>query len=103
MNAQEQDNKHQVCPEDVSNRELSKTKSDNLYTTFAFLLEAFLENAPPKYKRKNEPNISAIAKKIEELATIANNNESLKSQRIESIKERIEEALRVKKQQLPQK
>jgi isocitrate/isopropylmalate dehydrogenase len=76
---------------------LSKTKSDNLYLTFAFLVEAFSESAP-KYKG---PNVATIAAHLESLALAANSKETLSGQKTEAIKDRIEAAMSTKRKTLP--
>jgi hypothetical protein len=81
---------------------LSRTKTDNLYTTFAFLVEALAKTAP-KYRVKDAPNINAIASHIEELATFANKRDKLSGQSHEAIKDRIEDAMKAKKEKLSQK
>ena len=80
---------------------LSKTVANNLFTSFAFLVEAFAETAP-KYGSK-DPNISAISKRIAELAATANGGEPMDNQGYESIRKRIKQALNIKKSNLPQR
>ena len=72
-----------------------------LYATFGFLVEAFAQTSR-KYGG-DEPNISAIATHVENLAQAANNGERLSAQSQEAIKSRIEIALDAKKAKLPQK
>ena len=93
----------QAIEEDIGPKGgLSRTKTDNLHTTFAFLVEALAKTAP-KYRVKDAPNNSAIAIHIENIATDANNGELLPGQGHESIQDRIEDARRAKKEKLPQK
>ena len=85
---------------------LSKTRAGHLFTTFALLFEDLAkhlsETAPKKYGDRI-PNIEAIAMYIEKLAKKANNRENLPGQGHEAIKDRIEEAMEIKKSKLPQK
>jgi hypothetical protein len=81
---------------------LSRTKKNNLYTTFAFLVDAFYKIASDKYG-EDKPSVLNIAKHLEDLATKANNGEPLPGQGDEAIKDRIEEALEVKRSKLPQR
>lgn len=78
----------------------STTKKENLYTTFAFLVEALAEVAP-KYKHVDKPNVSQIAELIAKHAKDANSGEKLQGQSAESIKDRIEESIKIKKSKLP--
>ncbi len=78
---------------------LSKTKAKNLYITLGFLVEAFSSIAP-KFGKGN-PNVSAIAAHIEKLATSSNHNAPISGQSKESIKDRIEMALKIKGSSLP--
>jgi hypothetical protein len=80
---------------------MSKTVANNFLTTFAFLVEAFASTAD-KYGSDN-PNILAIATRIEELANKAYGGEKFPGQGHEAIKKRINEAMKVKKSNLPQK
>lgn len=82
---------------------LSKTKADNLYISFAFLIEAFI-NKIPKYGSSDKPtNVSAIAEQIEKIAKEANNNEKLSGQSDQAIRDRIEDAFKIKRSKLPMK
>jgi hypothetical protein len=87
--------------DNTDGKRLSKTKADNLYTTLGFLVEAFADTNQ-KYGGK-KPNVQAISKHLEKLASTANKNINLPGQRHESIKDRIEEAFRVKKSKLEKK
>ena len=90
---------------DVSIDQLSPTKGDHLYMTFALLIDAFLENSTDNQLKHsdNRPNVKNISLKLEELATNANKGTILDGQSNEAIKKRIAQALKVKKQKLPQK
>ena len=77
---------------------LSKTKADNLYTTFALLLEAFCLKFPT-YTSNGDINVSATAEHLSKQSEIA--GEPLPGQKPEAIKDRIEEALKVKKSKFP--
>lgn len=83
---------------------LSKTKADNLYTTFAFIVEALVQKTQ-NYKNTDSGklNIQTIAENIASAAKQANNGYDLTGQSAESIKSRIEESMRIKKSKLPSK
>ncbi len=81
---------------------LSKTKAENLYTTFAFLVEAFAETAP-KYKNGDKPNAENIAKHLEELVKKANTNRGLSGQGSQTIRKLIRLALKTKAKTLHNK
>ena len=93
-----QENEEDVGP----NGGLSKTKANNLLTTFALLVEDIAKSAP-KYRIKGEPNVSIIAEYIEELATNVDTGEKLSGVGNESIKSWIEAAIEAKKEKLDQK
>jgi hypothetical protein len=76
---------------------LRKVKADNLYTTFAFLLESFASKTS-KYMQDGKINVDALAKFLHEQAVAADTN--LSGQSHEAIKDRIEEALKIKKSKL---
>lgn len=80
----------------------SKTKEENLYATFAFLIEAFSQTAP-KYRKGEKINVSELAQSIEDMATKANNGAALYGQKAETIKSIIERAVKEKQQKLPKK
>lgn len=83
-----------------SNLSLSETKANNLYTTFAILVKAYASSATAYKKSEGEPNVSNIASRLENLAKELNNDEALDNQSSESIKTRIEEAMRIMKSKL---
>jgi len=87
--------------EESSKGGLSKTKAKGLYVTLAFLVDEFAKSTQ-KYRIADKPNNKAIAEHICKLARDANNGENLQGQSSESIKSRIEEAMRIKKENLPQ-
>jgi hypothetical protein len=87
--------------DDTDGKRLSKTKADHLYTTLGFLVEAFAATAE-KYGSK-KPKVQVIAYELEKLASKANKNFTLQGQNNEAIKDRIEEALRVKESKLEKK
>lgn len=78
---------------------LSKLKSENLHTSFAFLVEAFADLGS-RFKSADSPNIKAIAERIAELATKANKGQPLSGQSSEAIKDRIEQAARIRRKKL---
>ncbi|SFM52110.1 hypothetical protein [Nitrosomonas communis] len=80
----------------------SETKRENVLTTFAFLVEAFAETAP-LYKDGGNPNATTISKKIEELATIANNGRPITAQRFQTIRKLIAEASEIKERTMLRK
>jgi len=83
---------------------LGKTKADNLYTSFAFLVEALAKSAPGYREGEGEserPNVLAIATRISELARKANGGETLGGQSSEAIMDRVEAAVKVKVSKLP--
>ena len=79
---------------------LSKTRADNLFTTFSFLVEAYAKSSNKIVN--GEPNNDAVAKHLEKLATNTKTKETLSGQSDEAIKDRIEEAKSIKKSKLPQ-
>ena len=78
----------------------SLRKVNSLKTTFAFLVEAFVEatNSDKYRHRNNTPNVIAISKKLEQLATNANKNSPWVGQGHESIKKRITDAIDIKQE-----
>lgn len=74
----------------------SEPKRDNVYTTLAFLVEAFA-NTAPKYKYGDKPNAKAIGKHLAALAKEANDNDDLLGQGAETIRKLIALALKTKK------
>lgn len=81
---------------------LNKTKAENLYTTFAFLVEALAQKTP-NYRISDSGKliIKAIAEGIAASAKQANKGDTVPGQSEESIKSRIEESMRIKKSKLP--
>lgn len=77
-----------------------KTKEENLYTTFAFLIEAFSQTAT-KYRKDEKINVSALADTLADMATKANNGIALYGQSVETIKSVIENAIKEKQKKLP--
>ena len=75
------------------------TKLDNVYVTFAFLLEEFFSST--RYQNDGKMNVSTMAEHIEALINDSNNNQKLPGQSHEAIKTRIEDAMEAKKQKLP--
>lgn len=87
----------EVFSEDGS---LKKVYADNLFTTMAFLIEAFSKTMPV-YHSEHGPVVIAIARKIEALAKEAcGGADSLPGQKQGAIKLRIGEAMRRKKKVL---
>lgn len=82
------------------NNGLSKTKAENLYTTFAFLVEAFSETAT-KYRNGEKINFSALADALAERAAKENHGITLQGQGSETIKSIIERSMDEKKKKLP--
>lgn len=82
----------------------SELKRDNVYTTFAFLVEAFANTAPiNKYKYGDKPNAKAIGEHLATLAKKANNNDDLSGQSAETIRKLIGQALNTKKRIINEK
>lgn len=83
-------------------QKLTTARYNNLSTTFAFLLDAYLERCDDSYKHKDgTPIIKAIAGHLESVAKRANKGMKLGGQSAESIKDRIEEAIDIRKSKLP--
>ena len=83
-----------------NNGPTSKTV-DSLKTTFAFLVEAFVEATTSKFSHADgRANVAALSKKLEQLAEKANKGSGLEGQGHESIKKRIDDAMRAKKKAL---
>lgn len=79
---------------------LTKTKKENLYITFGLLIEAYAEMPNSGYLQSGKPVVDAIAKQLNHLAGQASKEESPSGQSVESIKDRIEEALKIKESKL---
>lgn len=88
--------KPRVIPQVQNNEGLSPKKAEGLYTTFAFLLEAFLNSkaGAKLFGTPDKPNINRIAEHLENLAVIP--GEAKNGQSVEAIKDRIEAAIRIK-------
>lgn len=81
--------------------ELKPKDAKNLYLTFAFLIDAFAQTTTKFQSTADKsPNISAIANRIEELAKNGFGTEKHTGQSAESIKTRIENAMKIKKEYL---
>lgn len=80
---------------------LSRVKAEHLYATLAFFVEDFSTKAPGYRLPDGRPNVAAIAKRVSELATTANGKQPLQGQKAEAIKDRIEKALRIRREKLP--
>lgn len=85
---------HQLVDSSKGKRE-STTRLENLYISFAFLIEAFVKDKP-KYKNGDKVNVSQLAEFISNLTN--KDSTPMKSQSAEAIKVRIEESIRKKKQ-----
>ena len=87
-----------IQPENEStlNGGLSKFTADNLYTTFALLVEAFSQTLH-KYGKGSNPNVSEIA---EHLQTIAAKTNVKNGQSQEAIRKRISEAMKRRKKKM---
>jgi hypothetical protein len=81
---------------------LSRTKSENLFASLGFFVEAFADTAP-KYRISNRPNVHTISEHVATLAVTANRGEPLSGQSKEAIKDRIEDSLKIKRSKLPAK
>jgi hypothetical protein len=83
--------------------ESGQTKLENLFTSFAFLVEALAGNGTGKEFRHDDgrPNISTISARLARLAADANKKQPLSGQGAEAIKKRIKEAMHIKQSKLP--
>lgn len=88
-----------VAPE----KGLSTTKADNLYLSYAFLIDEFicLKDSAAFRHKDGTPNVSRIACYFAEIAEKANGNEKLNGLGKENIKTHIEQAMKVKRSRLP--
>lgn len=82
---------------------LSNVKAQNLYTSFAFLVEAFAQIATGFKHEDDSPNVKAISERIAKLSETANKGQQLAGQSTHAIKKRIEEAAKIKRSILPNK
>ena len=73
------DNDDEAEVED-SNGGLSEKMANSLYTTFAFLVEAYAESEKSFQRTDGRPNVMAIAMCLEDLATIASKPNSIRGQ-----------------------
>ena len=74
---------------------------DSLKTTFAFLVEAFVESTPSSYRHSDDgANVAVLSRKLEQLAEKANKGLALEGQGQESIRKRIFDAMSAKKKVL---
>lgn len=80
---------------------LSPTKAEGLYTSFAFLVDELANAKENKYKSSGRLNVSAMASDLHEAAKAAYRDEPLPGQSTESIKSRIEEAMKIRRAKLP--
>ena len=74
---------------------LGKNSANSLYTSFAFLIEAFAEIAATRYQVNGKPNSNAIAKHLAELASKASGG-NIYGQDTDSIRKRISLAMKIK-------
>lgn len=79
--------------EDAFDKELKRKSAVSLHVTLGLLVSLFAESGGSKLGSGQKPNISNIAKKIDEYAKQRNGGYPLTGQRTEAIKERIEKAL----------
>ena len=75
---------------------LSRTSANSLYLTFAVLVEAFVEANPDLANDDSKPTVSALAELLSNRAKKPGRRDPIYGQRAERIKDRIEEALKVK-------
>lgn len=96
----EPQSKHKNKEEADAKGRLSKTMANNLYTTLALFVEEFASSATAyRHEETGKPNVSNIAKYLHEViteGTEGNTKETLEGQSRESIKSRIEAAMRIK-------
>lgn len=76
---------------------LSRKMADSLYTTFAFLVEAYVKSEKSLQRNDGSPNVIEIAACLASLATCASKHNSIIGQGTQSIKKRIEKAMKIKR------
>lgn len=75
---------------------------NNLLTTFAFAVETIADRPGRKLRHTDgSVNVAQVAEELEERAAKANDGKSLDDHKFEAIKDRIEAAMKAKKDQLP--
>ena len=81
----------------------TRAKIENLLTTFALAFEALVERSGTGFVNNGKINVKALADYLSGQATKANGGEVLPGQSAEAIKDRIEAALKAKRERLPGK
>lgn len=76
-------------------------KDENLLASFAFLVELYSATLPKLHHDDGTPKVDVVAKCIAQHAIKMNNKMKLRGQSDEAIKDRIEEAMKVKRSKLP--
>lgn len=77
---------------------LSKKSAESLYTTLAFLVEAYIAADKSSRRPDGSPNVLAIAENLESLATCASKQgTTIPGQGAQSIKKRITKALEIQR------
>jgi len=79
---------------------LGATSTKHLYTTFAFLIEAFSKTATKYHKGDGSPNVMAIAEFLERVAKTSDKAPPMDGQGREAIKKRIAKAMLAKQENL---
>ena len=80
---------------------ISKRVAENLYTTFAFLLEAYVDKHLKALRSADgSVNVSATARELTKRISENPETKDLRGQGEEAIKDRIEEAMKIKKNKL---
>jgi len=84
---------------------LSRTRAENLYLSYAFLIEEFIKcKVGLAYSHEDgRPNVSRIASHLFEQTKVAAGGQEIDGVRFESIENHIKEAFRVKKLRIPPK
>jgi hypothetical protein len=93
------DNDDEAEVED-SNGGLSEIMANSLYTTFAFLVEAYAESEKSFQHTDGRLNVIGLAECLQSLATIANEKKPIYGQKTSSIQRRIDKAMKIKKSAL---
>jgi hypothetical protein len=88
----------------ATEKQRRQRKLENLFTTFAFALDALADQPGRRYRHEGGAlNVKALAEDLSARSKQANNNQVMKEQSAESIKDRIEEAIKTKRSHLPLK
>jgi hypothetical protein len=92
---------HQQENESAPKGGMGRISMESLYTTFAFLIEAFCKTASKYRHADGRPNAAVITEHLAQLAIEAKGPDSPLGQGVVSIGDRIEAALRIKRKKYP--